>query len=94
MTCFPNPSIRFACDSCAGTGREHHRYAVDAYRIVGVCPDCNGTGEQRCQDCGQEPASAEYELGARGWLLCAGCMASWLEADDAFHTDSEKEAQR
>jgi excinuclease UvrABC ATPase subunit len=90
MTSFPSPATRFACDSCAGSGREYVRRHVDVYHIMGDCPDCRGTGELQCQDCGQDVASGEYALGARTWLLCAHCLHQWLEADDAFHTNEEE----
>jgi len=85
--------IAFDCPECAGSGREHRHTAVDVYRAIGTCPDCNGSGEAVCGGCYQAPARHRYEMGACTLLLCEACMCAFEDADSAFF-DAEEQQHR
>lgn len=71
-----------SCQTCGGDGRDwHSRYGGNDPDVwdAGPCKNCNGTGEQVCEDCGEHPAIAKYVDRGSVFLLCAACHKEWKE---------------
>lgn len=63
------------CQTCDGEGQTYtSRYGGnDPNGWTVTCEDCGGSGNQRCDDCGMEPARVAVK-GRRGdRFLCVGC---------------------
>jgi len=61
------------CQQCGGEGK------LDA----GPCPNCEGSGNEPCDNCGEAPAT-EYDVErGRTFRLCGLCADEWKENDAA-----------
>ena len=72
------------CTTCGGEGDEWtSRYGgndPDVWR-VGPCKRCSGSGNQACEDCGENPAVASWTVTGKHYLICRACHDEWLEDD-------------
>lgn len=70
------------CARCGGEGREwrsrHGGNDPDVWD-AGACQQCAGSGDQPCEECGQDPAVLEWKEGGKCFLLCRACWEAYWE---------------
>ncbi len=74
-----------ACKQCGGDGRKwQSKYGGNDPDVwdAGQCQNCEGSGNEPCDNCGEEPAEVERVERGQKFNLCQNCLAEWL-ADDA-----------
>jgi len=70
------------CAACDGEGRDIRPRLggndPDTWD-AGPCPECGGSGNGTCGDCGWEPAIAEWAHDGRTSRICMLCHERWLK---------------
>lgn len=66
------------CRECGGDGRLWCQTDVDYWKYAGECPACDGSGAERCCECG-EPATDAFIDGKDMTPLCERHMAQYQE---------------
>lgn len=70
------------CRECNGEGRVWaSRYGGNDPDVwdAGPCERCQGSGNETCEECGEEYATETWREGGREYLLCRQCHDQWAE---------------
>lgn len=72
------------CQACGGEGRIwKSRYGGNDPDVwdAGECPNCEGSGNEPCDNCGEEAATEKLTEAGQTFNLCKPCAVEWREDD-------------
>ena len=73
-----NPAVAIHwCRECGGEGEIY--LSTNPHARPVFCAQCDGSGNESCEECGEEYATNIWQERGREYLLCQACWDQWAE---------------